>query len=104
PDWDAVANVSPHRRFPVRTLRRLGPRSPDHAPAGFRSTATLKQALEIIPAGRVDFVKGDGEHAADDSDASHSAQWRAQAFPVAELRYPARLYCGAPKARRTKKA
>ena len=76
PDWDAFANVSPHRRFPVWTLRGFCPGSPDHAPAGFWSTATLKQALKIIPAGSVNLVKRDMLHVAHDSDVSHSTQWR----------------------------
>jgi hypothetical protein len=74
PDWDAFANFSPHRRFPVWTLRGFCPGSPDHAPTGFWSTATLKQALKIIPARSVNFMKRDILHVAHDSDVSHSIQ------------------------------
>ena len=82
PDWDAFANVSFHRRFPVWTLRGFCPGSPDHAPAGFWSTATLEQALKIIPTGSVNFVKRDMLHVAHDSDVSHSTQWRGYGSPA----------------------
>src|SRR5882672_6817939 len=82
PDWDAFANVLPHRRFPVWTLRGFCPGSPDHAPAGFRSAATLEQALEIVPTGSVNFVKRDMLHVAHDSDGSHSTPWRGYGSPA----------------------
>src|SRR5882762_6856490 len=82
PDWDAFANVTFRRRFPVWTLRGFCPGSPDHAPAGFWSTATLKQALKIIPAGSVNFVKRDMLHVAHDSDVSHSTPWRGHGSPA----------------------
>ena len=76
PDGDAVANVAFHRRFPFWTLRGFCPGSPDHAPAVFWSTATLEQALEVIPTGSVDFVKRDVLHGTHDSAVGHSAPGR----------------------------
>src|SRR5262245_59919534 len=75
-DRRLIADVLMYRKFAIHALVGFRACSPNHAPAGFRATSALEQALKISPARGVYFVKLQFGHA-------HSDTSTAPAFNVA---------------------
>jgi hypothetical protein len=65
-----------YRRFAIHALIGFRTCSPNHAPAGFRATSALEQALKISPARGIYFMKLQFGH-------THNDTATAPAFNVA---------------------
>jgi hypothetical protein len=76
PDRRLIADVPTYRKFAIHALLGFRTCSPNHAPAGFRATSALEQALKISPARGIYFMKLQFGH-------THNDTATAPAFNVA---------------------